>query len=102
MISACQIVNIIIALGLACATVAALRGRGIGRLSPPPADPYFRPFGDMPGFSREQLEFIARRPVELHHHSTGPATPADRAGGGIVFLSDAAAGSPSRRSRHAR
>jgi hypothetical protein len=102
MITACQILNIIIALGLACAILAALRGRGIGRQCPPPADPYFHPFGDMPGFTREQLETIARRPVELHHHSVGPATPADRAGGGIAFLSDVAVGSPCRRLRHAR
>jgi hypothetical protein len=75
----------------------------IGRQCPPPADPYFHPFGDMPGFSREELEFIARRPVELHHQSTSAvtATPVGQGSGSVVFLSDAAA-AYHRRPRHVR
>lgn len=97
--AACQILNIVIALGLACAIAVALLG--IGRRRRPVVDPYFHPFGDMPGYTREQLELIARRPVEQHHLSTGPANPADRAGGGVAFLSDAAVGSPHRRQHNA-
>lgn len=43
---------VFIALGLACAV-------WIGRRCPPPADPFSVPFGEMPGFSAEQLRRIA-------------------------------------------
>jgi hypothetical protein len=91
------------AIALACAVrlwTAPTRGHGIGRRRPPPADPFSRPFGDMPGFTRAQLEEIARRPVEEHHDlsTAGCATPAARGSGG-VFLSDAAAVSPTLRRR---
>lgn len=41
------------------------------------------PYADMPGFSRGQLEAIARRPVELHHASDGEL-PRSAAGSGTV------------------
>jgi hypothetical protein len=43
---------VFIALCLACAL-------WIGRRRPPPADPFSVPFGEMPGFSAEQLRRIA-------------------------------------------
>lgn len=92
MIAACQIANIVMALGLACGVMAALRGMGIGR-RPPAVDPYFHPFGDMPGFTREELETIARRPVELHHDTytrrAGDAYPSSVAGSGRLPISSA-------------
>lgn len=65
------------ALGLACAV-------GIGRPRPPSADPLSHPLGDMPYlcrdlrriYSPEQLEAIARRPIQSEHHSAG-ASQAD-------------------------
>lgn len=37
------------AIGLCCAVaIASRRGAGIGRQRPPPADPFFYPFGEMP------------------------------------------------------
>lgn len=82
-----------VALGLAIATGSAARGRRIGRRVAPPVDPYFYAFGDMPNFTRADLETIARRPVELHHQSTSAvtATPVGQGSGSVVFLSDAAA-----------
>ena len=95
------IFSIFVALGIACAITLVRQGKGVGR-SPVPVDPYFHPFGEVPGFTREQLEAIARRPVQQHHAFAGPATPADPAGGGIAFLSDVAVGSSDSRPRDVR
>jgi hypothetical protein len=67
-----QILLLTTALGLASAAVllAAARPRGTrrtGRRAPRPAGPRAYPYADMPGFSREQLEAIARMPVPPHH-----------------------------------
>lgn len=72
-------------LGIVCAIVLALPPRGVGRRSHRPADPYRYSFGDMPGFSREQLEYYARRPVEehQHHHSSGGVALQSAAGSGM-------------------
>lgn len=55
MITALKIIITILlvftAIGLCCAVALALpRDAGIGRLRPPPADPFFYPFGDMPTY----------------------------------------------------
>lgn len=68
-----SIVLVFIALGLVSAVMVSRpreprAGRRLnGPAGRPAFDPHFYPYGDMPGFSREQLEAIARRPVELHH-----------------------------------
>lgn len=53
---------IFIALSLGCAVAFAKRGAnaGIGRWRDAPADPFASPFGDMPGFTAEQLRLVAR------------------------------------------
>ena len=107
------------AASLVCAVaLAQRRGARVGRRCPPAADPFCFPFGEMPELSadahlsnemhrrahaathtREQLEEIARRPVELHHdtHSARPASRADQGSGGNGnSLSGAAAARPIR------
>ncbi|ODM71719.1 hypothetical protein [Bradyrhizobium elkanii] len=49
----------------------------------PAADPHAYPYADMPGFSREQLEYCAHRPVELHHASCGELPRRSAAGSGL-------------------
>lgn len=62
MIAALKIIIAILlaftALGLACAVF-------IGRRRDAPADPFSKPFGEMPGFTGEQLRRIA--PMPRHH-----------------------------------
>jgi hypothetical protein len=50
----------------------------IGRRRPPPADPFFHPFGEMPGFTAEQLARFA--PPK---YSGGRATPPAADGGSL-------------------
>ena len=55
------ILSVFTALGMACAVAFALRpNAGIGRRRDTPADPFLVAFGDMPGFSRWQLEAMAQ------------------------------------------
>ncbi|MCP1832794.1 hypothetical protein [Bradyrhizobium sp. USDA 4545] len=76
---------VFIALGLVCAVmVSRPREPRVGRRLHGSADPYRYPFGDMPGFSREQCEAIARRPVELHHEPDGELLRRSAAGSGAV------------------
>lgn len=107
----CIIMSLFAAIAIACAIVRARpRRSGIGRRCPPTADPYLHPFGErptvMPDFTREQLEAIARRPVELHHDcdSVGLATRAEQGSGGHgkSFHVVAAAHLSSRSERYAR
>lgn len=51
------ILSVFTAIGLACAVKISRRRMYA------PADPYQNPFGDMPGFSAEQLRQIARMPT---------------------------------------
>lgn len=52
------------AIGLLCAVGIALRRDPVRicRRRPPAADPFFHPFGDMPGFTDAQLRAISRQP----------------------------------------
>ena len=100
------------AIGLLCAVALALpRGAGIGRRCPPAADPFRSPFGEvptiMPGYTREQLEAIARRPVAWHHdrNSARTAIRADQGSGGHGTASQGAAAARTSyvgEARHAR
>jgi len=70
---------------LAFAVLAPLPGdaRRVGRRRQPrPIDPHLSRYADMPGFSPEQLEEIARRPVEQHHASDGELLRRSAAGSG--------------------
>lgn len=87
------------AIGLLCAVgIARSRDSGIGRRRPPAADPFFHPFGEMPGFTQEQLARFPLRQgyggqVAPHHTNPGvTATPPVAGSGASSFPSgDAAA-----------
>lgn len=51
--------KIVIAILLVFAALGLLCAVRIGRRATPPADPFFHPFGEMPGFTAEQLRAIA-------------------------------------------
>jgi hypothetical protein len=55
---AITILSVFTAIGLACAVRIALKPQ------PRQCDPFFHPFGDVPGFSDQQLREIARRSAE--------------------------------------
>jgi hypothetical protein len=89
------------AIGLLCA-VGIARSRDpvrIGRRRPPAADPFFHPFGEMPGFKEQLARFAPRYP------GVTATPPVAGSGGASSFPSgDAAAARASfyRRHRHAR
>ncbi len=56
-----DVVQVFIAIGLALAVIWLGRRRSDATPAEPSFDPYRHPFGDVEGFSREQLEEIARR-----------------------------------------
>lgn len=98
-----DIAQIVIAIGLALAVIWLGRRRSDATPAEPSTDPYRHPFGDVEGFSREQLEEIARRlPDNLQNYPLldGPlsrfpsagALRADAAGGAPFVPSEASAG----------
>lgn len=92
---------VIIALGLAYAVTrlgrrsSPVAGEGQRKRAAAPADPYRRPFGDVPGLSREQCEYIARKtpdePYQPDPRESG-ALRMDPAGDTSFVPSEASAG----------
>ncbi|MBR0871167.1 hypothetical protein JQ633_12415 [Bradyrhizobium tropiciagri] len=58
------LLKVVLAILMAFTAIALVCAVTLARRRP---DPHASPYRDMPGFSREQLEAIARRPVEAHH-----------------------------------